>query len=93
MKIAYLTAGAAGMFCGSCMHDNTLARALIARAFAQHAAQAQDEEHGNDAEEDQIQILKTAAHGSPDQFRAMGGHLGDSRLAGPRRVVALDGGR
>ncbi|MCR9119204.1 MAG: glycosyltransferase family 1 protein, partial [bacterium] len=31
MKIAYLTAGAAGMFCGSCMHDNTLARALIAR--------------------------------------------------------------
>jgi hypothetical protein len=31
VKIAYLTAGAAGMFCGSCMHDNTLARALIAR--------------------------------------------------------------
>lgn len=31
MKIAYLTAGAAGMFCGSCMHDNTLARALLAR--------------------------------------------------------------
>ncbi|HMC11090.1 MAG TPA: glycosyltransferase family 1 protein, partial [Pirellulaceae bacterium] len=30
MKIAYLTAGAAGMICGSCMHDNTLARALIA---------------------------------------------------------------
>jgi glycosyltransferase involved in cell wall biosynthesis len=29
MKIAYLTAGAAGMFCGSCMHDNTLARAMI----------------------------------------------------------------
>lgn len=29
MKIAYLTAGAAGMYCGSCMHDNTLARALI----------------------------------------------------------------
>ncbi len=29
LKIAYLTAGAAGMFCGSCMHDNTLARALI----------------------------------------------------------------
>ena len=28
-RIAYLTAGAAGMFCGSCMHDNTLARALI----------------------------------------------------------------
>jgi glycosyltransferase involved in cell wall biosynthesis len=26
--IAYLTAGAAGMYCGSCMHDNTLARAL-----------------------------------------------------------------
>lgn len=30
MKIAYITAGAAGMFCGSCMHDNTLARAMIA---------------------------------------------------------------
>jgi glycosyltransferase involved in cell wall biosynthesis len=28
LRIAYLTAGAAGMFCGSCMHDNTLARAL-----------------------------------------------------------------
>ena len=29
MKIAYITAGAAGMYCGSCMHDNTLAAALI----------------------------------------------------------------
>lgn len=29
MKIAYITAGAAGMYCGSCMHDNTLASALI----------------------------------------------------------------
>jgi len=28
MKIVYLTAGAAGMFCGSCMHDNALARAM-----------------------------------------------------------------
>src|ERR1700733_8511 len=28
MKIAYITAGAAGMFCGSCMHDNTLVSAL-----------------------------------------------------------------
>ncbi len=28
-KIAYVTAGAAGMFCGSCMHDNTLVRALL----------------------------------------------------------------
>ena len=27
-KIIYLTAGAAGMFCGSCMHDNVLAKAL-----------------------------------------------------------------
>ena len=27
-KIIYLTAGAGGMFCGSCMHDNTLATAL-----------------------------------------------------------------
>jgi glycosyltransferase involved in cell wall biosynthesis len=30
MKIVYLTAGAAGMICGSCLHDNTLARALAA---------------------------------------------------------------
>jgi glycosyltransferase involved in cell wall biosynthesis len=29
MKIAYLAAGAAGMYCGSCLHDNTLAAALI----------------------------------------------------------------
>ncbi len=28
MKVLYLTAGAAGMYCGSCMHDNTLAAAL-----------------------------------------------------------------
>jgi len=28
VKIAYLTAGAAGMFCGSCMNDNAVARAL-----------------------------------------------------------------
>lgn len=31
MRIAYITAGAAGMFCGSCLHDNTLATALIAQ--------------------------------------------------------------
>ena len=29
LRIAYLTAGAAGMYCGSCLHDNTLARELI----------------------------------------------------------------
>ncbi|WP_425617764.1 glycosyltransferase family 4 protein [Anatilimnocola sp. NA78] len=29
-KIAYLTAGAAGMFCGSCLNDNALARELLA---------------------------------------------------------------
>jgi glycosyltransferase involved in cell wall biosynthesis len=28
-KIIYLTAGAAGMFCGSCLHDNALTRAMI----------------------------------------------------------------
>lgn len=28
MKIAFITAGAAGMYCGSCMRDNTLAAAL-----------------------------------------------------------------
>ncbi len=29
MKIAYVTAGAAGMYCGSCLRDNTLAAGLI----------------------------------------------------------------
>ena len=28
MRVAYIAAGAAGMYCGSCIHDNTLARAL-----------------------------------------------------------------
>ena len=28
VKVVYLTAGAGGMFCGSCMHDNALSRAL-----------------------------------------------------------------
>ena len=31
MRIAYITAGAAGMYCGSCIHDNTLASALQKR--------------------------------------------------------------
>ncbi|MBM3791371.1 MAG: glycosyltransferase family 4 protein, partial [Acidobacteria bacterium] len=29
MKIAHITAGAAGMYCGSCLRDNTLAAALM----------------------------------------------------------------
>lgn len=29
MKVAYLTAGAGGMYCGSCMRDNALAAALL----------------------------------------------------------------
>ena len=29
MRITYITAGAGGMFCGSCLHDNTLAAALL----------------------------------------------------------------
>src|SRR5262249_55629637 len=29
MKITYITAGAGGMYCGSCMHDNTLVAALV----------------------------------------------------------------
>ncbi len=33
-KLAYLTAGAGGMYCGSCMHDNALAAAM-----KQHGAQ------------------------------------------------------
>jgi glycosyltransferase involved in cell wall biosynthesis len=31
MRITYVTAGAAGMFCGSCMHDNTLVAELQAQ--------------------------------------------------------------
>ena len=30
LRVTYLTAGAAGMICGSCLNDNTLARAMIA---------------------------------------------------------------
>ena len=29
MRIAYLASGAAGMYCGTCLHDNTLAAALL----------------------------------------------------------------
>lgn len=29
MHLAFITAGGAGMFCGSCMHDNALTRALM----------------------------------------------------------------
>ena len=29
MKLAHISPGAGGMYCGSCMHDNTLASALI----------------------------------------------------------------
>ena len=29
MKIVYLTAGAADMYCGTCLHDNTLAAAML----------------------------------------------------------------
>lgn len=29
LKIAYIAAGAAGMYCGNCLHDNTLAQALL----------------------------------------------------------------
>src|SRR5229473_3024340 len=31
IRVAYVTAGAAGMFCGSCIHDNTLVSALLAQ--------------------------------------------------------------
>jgi len=31
--LVYLTAGAAGMFCGSCMHDNTLAKAMLSEGW------------------------------------------------------------
>src|SRR5262245_22539875 len=31
MRIAYITAGAGGMYCGSCLHDNTLVAALRAQ--------------------------------------------------------------
>src|SRR5438445_5944652 len=31
IRVAYVTGGAAGMFCGSCIHDNTLVSALLAQ--------------------------------------------------------------
>jgi len=31
LRVVYMTAGAGGMYCGSCMHDNTLVAALKAR--------------------------------------------------------------
>jgi hypothetical protein len=30
MKIIYVASGAAGMYCGMCLHDNTLAAAMMA---------------------------------------------------------------
>ena len=33
LRAVFLTAGAAGMYCGSCMHDNALARTLRARGL------------------------------------------------------------
>lgn len=36
LTVAYVTAGAAGMYCGSCMRDNTLAAALIRRGVDVH---------------------------------------------------------
>src|SRR5690349_18317060 len=32
-RIVYLTAGAGGMYCGSCLHDNTLAREMSRRGI------------------------------------------------------------
>ncbi|MFO0941145.1 MAG: hypothetical protein U0930_10285 [Pirellulales bacterium] len=29
LRIVYLTAGAGGMFCGSCLHDNDVAKTLM----------------------------------------------------------------
>jgi hypothetical protein len=31
MRLLHFTAGAAGMYCGSCLRDNALAAALLAR--------------------------------------------------------------
>ncbi len=36
MRITYITAGAGGMFCGSCLHDNTLVAALVRRGHDAH---------------------------------------------------------
>jgi glycosyltransferase involved in cell wall biosynthesis len=32
-KLVYLTAGAGGMYCGSCLHDNALAKAIIRQGW------------------------------------------------------------
>lgn len=36
LTIAYITAGGAGMFCGSCMRDNTVARAMFQQGHDMH---------------------------------------------------------
>ncbi len=33
MRIAYISTGAGGMYCGTCLHDNTLAAALIRKGY------------------------------------------------------------
>ena len=44
MKIVYLATGAANMYCGSCMRDNTLAAAL--RAAGQDVTLLPDRKSG-----------------------------------------------
>ena len=31
MRVVHITAGAGGRICGSCLHDNALVKALVAR--------------------------------------------------------------
>ena len=35
MRVVHITAGAGGRICGSCLHDNALVKALVARGAVQ----------------------------------------------------------
>ena len=54
---------AARLACGR-RGDEGIAALLLAGTPAEHAAQAPDQEHGHDGEEDQVEKLEAVAHGS-----------------------------
>ncbi|MFN9437669.1 MAG: hypothetical protein ACK6DC_22405, partial [Planctomycetota bacterium] len=59
MKIAYLTAGAAGMYCGSCMNDNAVARALIRSGHPEGWL------YRHDSMNDLVSVLQRALQNNP----------------------------
>jgi len=81
--------GGGGLVLGGGAGEGIGALVLAAGAPAQHAAQAQYQEDGHDAEEDQIEKLKAAAHRSPDEFRAINSPGSLATAAWPDRVAWL----